>query len=521
MRTAFRLWTAGLVAVMLAGVPLNASAGRAPNAPAQTEGQVEDALAYDTPVEGAIDDQTFSESWTLQADSADRIAIQVERLSGNLIPDVQLLDAGGATLQSSRGADATRAVARIDRFALPSGGAYQVVVGRVGGETGPTSGTYRLTVTLHAVAEDHPDNAAVLGPIALDAPVTGAITPSHWQHRYTLDAEAGDAIVVRATRLSGTLLPQVQVLDSNNASLTTASTDLGGARAETSRLTLPTTASYTVLVQRERGFTGATAGSYELVVALLGSGEASPRLTGATPGVIEAYDVPVSGEISNAHWYQDWRITTLAADSVALIVSRSPDDAPEAPNRLRPEVMVLGGAGQVLRQGTTDETGAMAAIERFTFDGPGTYTVRVARQGGKTGQTVGTYALTVRLIGSGQDSPLLKEPPQPIDLGTPVEGEITNAAWLQAWTFQGQAGQRVSAVVTRTDGTLVPAVQIQDINGQQLRSAGPDNTADRAALAAFALPAGAQYRVVVLRDGGRDGLTEGAYSLLLEAEATQ
>src|SRR5688572_28801965 len=70
-------------------------------------------LQYGVPVEGEITNEAFTQTWRLDNVSADRVDIRVERLSGTLVPDLTILDVSGQFLQSSYGADNTRAVAQV------------------------------------------------------------------------------------------------------------------------------------------------------------------------------------------------------------------------------------------------------------------------------------------------------------------------------------------------------------------------------------------------------------------------
>ena len=71
-------------------------------------------LSYGTPVTGSIDDTNFQQSWPLSIASGDRVQVTVTRTSGNLIPDVQILDASGSAVAQSYGADRTYATAQIE-----------------------------------------------------------------------------------------------------------------------------------------------------------------------------------------------------------------------------------------------------------------------------------------------------------------------------------------------------------------------------------------------------------------------
>jgi len=358
------------------GISLEALGAQLATEPAATEEAASDdgLIDYGEVIEGTITDQAPAQSWDFRPDTADRIRIRVERTSGNLIPDLSLVDAAGTVVGSTYGADRTGAAATLDDFTLPSGGPFEVVVTRRDGPDGATTGGFRLTVELLAAAEDAAANTTPVGTVEYGVPVSGMITPEHWQHVYTLEAEGGDRIGVTVERKGGNLWPEVEILDANAATLQYGYADRSGVSAQIDSYVLPGSGTYQIVVHRTRGFDGATTGTYALTVTLLGSGEDSARLRRpAQP--LEGYDQPVQGEITNERWYEDWQLVTQAGDTITVRVQRSGDDPA---NTLVPEVHLLGAAGQVLQYGYSDsDTYDRALIGRYTLDGPGTYTVRV------------------------------------------------------------------------------------------------------------------------------------------------
>jgi len=488
-----------------------------PEATAEAASPSSTNLVYSAPVNGEITDTAFSQTWTLQTASADRINVRVERTSGNLIPDVAILDPNSQQIQASYGPDRTGAAAEIQNFTLPTGGMYQVLVQRKDGGSGVTSGSYTLTVTPNATAEDNPNNNLVIGPAEVDTPLSGEVTGAHWYQRYTFTAQGADIIRVTARRTSGTLFPEVEVLDVNGTSMQVGYTNNTGDLAQIDRIELPSAGQYTIGVTRQSRFTGETMGNYDLTVTLLGAGEDNPMLAPAAGNDV-VYDQALTGTI-NARWYEDWKLTADAGDTISLTVSR--DTSAGGQNNLQPEVALLGGSGQEIRRGYTDYDGATAVIERLTLDGPGTYTVRVTRAQGKGGLTSGAYTLMVTLDGSGTGSAELATPSGAVENGTAVEGEVTNGRWADSWTYQGQADQAIDILVERTSGTLIPLVAILDSNGQTLTSGYYEASWDRVSILNYTLPGTGSYTIRVYRDGEQNGYTSGQYSLLVRPKSNE
>ncbi len=340
-------------------------------------------LVYSVAAQGSITNEAFSEAWTLQTASADRLRVRVERVDGNLIPGVVIMDAANAEISTSYGADRTGAAAEIGEYTLPAGGTYTVVVSRDDGEAGLTTGSYSIIVTPLATALENPNNSVILGEVTADAPVVGEITGTRWYHRYTYNATSADQIRVRARRTGGTLFPLVEILDANGISLTTGYSDYtnGNDNARIDRFELPTAGTYTIVVSRDGGFNNDTVGTYELSVEVLGFGADNAAIK--TPVGSITYDTAVSGEIG-ALWYQDWTLTAAAGDTITITAERSSGN-------LQPVITLFGGSGQTLVSGYPDRGSATAVVNRYQLNGPGSYILRVSRNSDQDGWTTGGY----------------------------------------------------------------------------------------------------------------------------------
>lgn len=469
----------------------------------------DNSLTYSVTAEGEITNQAFSQKWTFQTASADRLVIRVQRTGGNLIPEFSLLDNSNQQITSAY-TDNTGAFAETT-VTLPGKGSFNLVVQRRDGGTGVTIGTYSIIVIPLATAEDNPNNTVTLGEITEGSPVTGEITGAQWYHRYTYTAAGKDVIQVRAVRTGGSLYPEVEVLDANGAALGNGYNDYRtGESALIDYLELPAAGTYTIAVTRANRAGGETAGNYSLTVTTLGLGEDNPAL--ATTGDKIQYDTEINGEL-DAKWYDDYTLTTDAGDTITIIAKR-------AGSNLLPEVRLLGGSGQELNYGSNSSDGTTSTIWRAQLEGPGTYTVRILRSGGKTGWTTGGYSLLVKLDGSGLGSARLADPSGAIERGQEVNEVITNERWADRWTYVAKAGQLVDISVTRTTGTLIPRLSVLDSNGQELTSGWYDSAWEKAEIVGFAPPSDGTYIIVVLRDGEQNGQTTGNYTLEVKGSGT-
>lgn len=469
----------------------------------------DNSLTYSVTSEGEITNQAFSQNWTFQTASADRLVIRVQRTGGNLIPEFSLLDSNNQQITSAY-TDNTGAFAETSTT-LPGKGTFNVVVQRRDGGTGVTTGTYSIVIIPLATADDNPNNTVTLGEITEGSPVTGEITGAQWYHRYTYTAAGKDVIRVTALRTGGSLYPEVEVLDANGTAISNGYNDYRtGESALIDYFELPAAGDYTIAVTRANRAGGETAGNYSLSVTTLGLGEDNPTLA-VTDGEIQ-YDTEIKGEL-NAKWYDDYTLTTDAGDTITVIAKRSGSN-------LVPELRLLGGSGQELTYGYTGGDGTTATISRYQLEGSGTYTVRVLRSSGKTGWTSGGYSLLVKLDGSGVGSARLADLSGAIERDQEVTEVITNERWADRWTFVAKANQPIDITVTRTEGTLIPRLSVLDSNGQELTSAYYGAAWDSAEIAGYAPPGDGTYTIVVFRDSEQNGLTTGSYKLEVKGSGT-
>jgi hypothetical protein len=470
-------------------------------------------VSYGVPVEGELSDQRTDQVWLLTTESADRIAVVVERLTGTLLPEIAVRGIDGAVL-ATVGQDPSGAIARIDRHDLTAAGSFQIVVQRQDSATGVSEGRYRLRVDLLSAPADASANQSVVGSIQVGQVVAGEITPDHWYQRYSFSAATADAIRIEAQRTSGGLQPQIEVLDAAGTQVAYGWGEWDGLSATIDRFELPAAGEYTIAVLRGGGFDGGTLGSYTLSITLLGAGEDSDALTSRTPAAVR-YDVPARGTI-DALWYEDWVLSAPSAD--VITISAASDFAPGSTlPTLVPEVLLLDSTGAEIAGAGSDGSGTQASIQRYALPAGGEYTIRVTRWGRKTGGTTGPYTLLVSVHGFGADNPALTEATGSMRMGAAVTGQI-DTLWENRWQFDGRAGQLVDIRAERISGTLYPLLELLDPDGEVIGGAWYDASRSVSEMLGYTLPADGTYTIRIRREGDQGGWTRGEYRLSLQQQ---
>src|SRR5262249_40850387 len=63
-----------------------------------------------------------------------------------------------------------------------------------------------------------------------------------------------------------------------------------------------------------------------------------------------------------------------------------------------------------------------------------------------------------------------------VQYDTPLTGQITDSTVEERWTLTAPATDRIAITMNRTDGTLVPKIELDDANKMPLASAANDIT---------------------------------------------
>ncbi len=368
------------------------------------------------------------------------------------------------------------------------------------------------SLLLAAAATGRLNLAAAQGSktVSYDTPVESQITDSAPQETWTLNAAAKDRISITAERTGGTLVPSIELLDSNNQRITSADYDSTTARAVLNQIDLPSVGTYTIMVGRYQGKDGKTSGNYKLTVGLMGAGEDNPGLK--TPPKPVDYDKAVTGELTNAKWKDTWTFNATAKDVVTITANRTD-------GTVRPNVDLLDSAGNSINRGNLDYTGVTAKLSHFQLPGPGQYTVVVEREDKQNGLSAGKYSMTVSLDGAGPERPELLKAMGPVAVDGTVSGTLTNAKWIDDWTLNAQSKDRLRLTATRTDGSLMPVVYVFGANSQELNRGNTDGTGSKAQVE-LTLPGPGKYEVRVGRVDNENGLTTGKYDLAVTVLGT-
>jgi len=185
---------------------------------------------------------------------------------------------------------------------------------------------------------------------------------------------------------------------------------------------------------------------FALVIALLAL-SLTPALVNAqdeTSPLIE-YGQTVTGEITNKEFEVEYRFTGTTGD--VIIIEMKPVDT--MGDLTSPEIVVLDTDYNVLW--TADAYGDTTLSAMLPYDGD--YTIFATRYGGRTGDSVGEYTLTL------SNAPVL-------EVGVPVEGEISGEEVV--YYAINTAGGAFTINYEKRGGELFPEVTFNVLNEGEL-----------------------------------------------------
>jgi hypothetical protein len=325
---------------------------------------------------------------------------------------------------------------------------------------------------------------------------------------YTFVANAGDVILVRASRETGDLWPRIQLRGPSGGLL---QDEHSPVHVE---YTVKVPTGGTHRIQVSDGFDEEGVGTYRLYLQ---------RLNGAGASIALSFGHTAGGMIAQA---AEMDAFTFSAEEGDVILTRVSDDSGE----LWPEVRLYDPAGELLNKKhdpshaefTTTlpakyyamlpvvmrARGSLAAQKLRPASGAsyeatrsGTYTVLVSD--GFNGTLTGPYGLYVqRLNDPGNTSGL--------SFGEIHSSTVLQAAEMDAYTFAGRAGDRVLVGISRVSGDLHSEIRLYDPTGILINTAKDATHAE----ATSSLPVTGTY--TLLLGDGFWGRGTGEYNLYLQ-----
>ena len=478
-------------------------------------------LVYGQTVDGTLNPDQPSAFFVFTAQAGDEVTVTLIVTGGSLDPFLVLNDSARTPLAvDDNGAGDLNA--RLN-YTIPTDGDYIIQATHAGGIIPPEGGSYTLNLTAVTesvpLAEQSAANPPVAGtgplltPLPLAETVSETLTRQTPLRLYWFEAQAGDLLIVMPQQLAE-FQPLLALYDK-------AFQEVGRAAPGTAlRLLLPDDAVYFLAVSLPA--TSSLGGTFTLTVEL---GTGLP--VSGEQAIDIQYGASQQGTIDNNTPLVTYRFFGSEGDAVTITMSRAGGD-------LNCYLYLLDSNGQVLAE-STNVTDIGTAEIAYSLPQDGAYLVAATRVGDIGGTSSGTFLLELSSDAAPPGIIPASEPELPSDYaalpliayGDTVEGEITDAKFLDVYVFLGHEGDPVTIELKSLNAgesptALDPFVILLD--DQRIPLVENDDIVagvERDSRLEFTLPRTAYYAIVATRFDQGEGNTSGPYSLTLSGPGQQ
>jgi uncharacterized protein YraI len=267
-------------------------------------------IAYGQTLSGTVEREIGFVRYTFEAQAGDVIDIQMQGTSGNLDPQLILLDWQDVELARNDDADTTTTRdSHIQGFAIPADGTYTIVATRFGENEGVSEGNFNLILTLTTPSTP----VAGVGEVQT---ATGTISDDQPGLSFSYTVSANEVVTIELIATSGNLDPLLIVLAPDGREIVRnddQSSDSTNSRIQ--NLLLNERGDYSLIATRYQQGAGTSSGDFEIRVI---PGVSGGEVTGTYAQPI-AYGITSSGTITHGG---DFTIYTFQGQAGDLITIR-------------------------------------------------------------------------------------------------------------------------------------------------------------------------------------------------------
>jgi hypothetical protein len=373
-----------------------------------------DMMNYGDSVTGEISNSSYYEVWQFSGTRGDRVRITMTG-TGGLDSYLGLLEATSEEVVAEDDDSAGNTNAMID-ITLPTTDTYVIVASRYGFDTGPSAGSYTLTLqsgaspnnTTTTISQEttQPTEPQMLeegiyymGDLVMNENTAGEITTDSYAQIYSLQVDQATDLAVVMLADSSNLDPYIVVMDADGNSLAEdddSAADFGGGQWD-SFVTIPITTpgEYLIVATRAGLDAGTSVGAYVITAGVpeeeptQPENPASDLPAGFADGGTITVDTPMTGAIDNATYIQMYTFEGTADEMITITMVGD--------NTLDAYVGILDASDNVIAEDDDSGGGANGLDAQIAIRLPesGIYTIVATRAGLDTGTSTGNYTLTV------------------------------------------------------------------------------------------------------------------------------
>jgi len=463
----------------------------APSQPAAAQDVGGGRIRYGESVEGSLSVEVPREEWVFRGKVGEIVSVRLQRQNEFELSSA-VFDEYGLKLADYRW-DRNSQSWVIEELMLPASGAYIVAVApRYRNEVG----SYSVSLELVGDSGSLPEPVEEAGPLSYNTVSAGHLyEEEEYRDIWTFPGQRGDVISTKGEPITSLEL-QLWLVDANNVVVAWSHWDRDRRAYAIDAFLLPTTGEYHIYVDSRYD----SAGYYKLSLDLNEQG-GDDGIRAFTGGTLEFGEL-VLGRITKEESVNNWRFEGEKGDLVTITMKNvTYFDTPGL-------WLAARGSDQAMAEGKSVPNTDNREVQIWKYELPfsGTFTVVVGYRWG-TNQS-GYFELLVVKEGA---IPTLTNG-GPIGGGDTRGGEFTPTNGEDEWTFQAQAGQRVTVLMKRLTGNLVCDFELLDAQGKSLGYSDPSANRIDAEVVEFTIPASGAYTILA-RPFARN--QAGIYSLSL------
>ncbi len=344
-------------------------------------------LNYGDSIPGEITGENPDDLYFFQARRGQVINVYMQRISGDLDPMLDLLNAAG---QGVFNADDDPASdywfnAAITNFTIPADGTYFIRATRYGREGGASTGAYLLTLTETPpnTLGTRPRNARV---IEYDATVPGSLDIEVPRRYFRFEAQRGDVVFITATPDSNDLALQITLLNSDFIQISRSAVESRpGDVAFIIGAAIPVNGLYYIEVASSQG-----GGEDEITGTFVLELTGRPGIA-ITRGLEIIYGTQINGTLEDDNFADLYIFVGQEGDIVSISMRRVSGD-------IDPLLTLRDEEGKQLASDDDGyaENSQDALIAEFRLPADGIFQIEASRYQRSAGTTSGVYSLELQ-----------------------------------------------------------------------------------------------------------------------------
>lgn len=446
------------------------------------------SLPANTLARGEIVPGALRQVWRISAQTNNTLSIQATALTGDVPPDLTLLDRDAKIVAQALHGDALSTVLT---YHVLRGGDYVLSV-----RMGLNSGRYTLFLSTPAIRSGALSVARGT-PMLYGQSLAGELLLPDQADAYYFLGALNDVISVRVWRTVGDLAPSLQLITPSGKALATDSNSDAQPNSTLANIRLSEAGMYAIRVKHADTKT-ATAGRYLLYLGVVSRSRTGNHLN----GILNSGET-VNGALSLADGEHTWLIQGHAGESISLAASAL--DSFKGPTPL--SVRLQDTAGNTFAEQDALLSQDVAQLSHILLPADGIYRVQIS--GGT--QTQGGY----RLTWLPEREPLT---PGPLRYAQTVSGLFTAARNAENWTFSGTANDVIAISLRQLGGQpFKGGFQLISESGVRLATAADAGDGSGAHVEGILLPFSGSYTIIALNpDVGYQGAGVYALNIVLQ-----